>query len=370
MRNIQLIVKSGISGAVGIGLLVIHCSVFAEQDYLLTTFQMPDVERGYVSLDYTYFSESLDVFNYSEKLESTFKPERASSFHGSLSVQVTSRLMISYEREGTSATTSRDREPFRVSSDVVGNSGLIQWQLGEVLGHDAEVFFGYAKRAQDPLSIECYEYSGITVGRCEGADFTFQDPETGLDEPAVVTSADETRWSIGFSMNRAISDRWTLQHTLRYRSSDVSAKVDATILTIEDPFLLGVRINGERLGDTIDQLRQTFPQSRPWTERIVRYDLGLNWSVSDRWMVSNTIGFLSASRSDYEKVSGSEGYNSNWVWNASIWYMPSSQVTTYLRGTLTRHYLLGLDSMLYNQRTAKFFAHPYGQISAGLVFSF
>ena len=91
-----MIVKSGIRGGVGIGLLVIHFSVFAEMDYLLTMFQMPDVERGFVSLDYTYFSESLDVFNYSEKLESTFKPEKASSFYGSLSVQVTSRLMISY----------------------------------------------------------------------------------------------------------------------------------------------------------------------------------------------------------------------------------------------------------------------------------
>jgi hypothetical protein len=362
--------KSWIKGFAGIGIMAVQCSVFAEQDYFLSTFQMPDIERGYVAMDYTYFSESLDVFNYSEKLESTFKPEQASSLYGSATVKLTPELMVSYEREAVSATTSRDREPFRISSDVVGNSGLVQWQLGEILGRDAQIIFGYAERSQDALDIECYEYSGITVGRCEAADFTFQDAQTGLDEPAVVTSADETRWLIGFSINRSVSNRWSLQHTLRYRSSEVSAKVDATILTTKDPFLLGVRINGERFGDTIDRLRQTFPQSTPWTERVIRYDLGVNWSPSERWMVSNTIGFLSASRNNFKKSAGGADFDSNWVWNAGIWFMPSPQVTAYLRGTLTQRYLLGIDSMLYNQRTAKFFEHPYGQISTGLVFSF
>ena len=48
------------------------------------------------------------------------------ALYGSVSVKLTPELMVPYEREAASATTSRDREPFRISSDVVGNSGPVQ----------------------------------------------------------------------------------------------------------------------------------------------------------------------------------------------------------------------------------------------------
>ena len=65
-------IKTWFKCYVGLSLMAIQLGAVAQQDYFLATFQMPEVERGYVSLDYTYFSESLDVFNYSDKLESTF----------------------------------------------------------------------------------------------------------------------------------------------------------------------------------------------------------------------------------------------------------------------------------------------------------
>jgi hypothetical protein len=44
----------------------------AEQASRMTVLDLAEVERGYIALDYAYFSESLDVFDFASKLNSTF----------------------------------------------------------------------------------------------------------------------------------------------------------------------------------------------------------------------------------------------------------------------------------------------------------
>ena len=48
----------------------------------MTVLDLAEVERGYIALDYAYFSESLDVFDFASKLNSTFKPKDAASVYG------------------------------------------------------------------------------------------------------------------------------------------------------------------------------------------------------------------------------------------------------------------------------------------------
>ena len=354
---------------------VLLCTVmsqpgWAEQSALVTTLDLSEVERGYVALDYAYFSESLDVFDFASKLNSTFKPKEAASVFGSVGYKPTDNLMMSYQREATSAATSRDREPFEVESSVQGDALLVQWQLPERAGYGLQVLAGLATRAQDNLRVECYAYSGLTVGSCDGADLTFTDQETGQAEPAVVTAAEEDRWHIGLLLKKQYGNGISLWHRLRFSHSEIDTETQSAFLELDDPFLLGIRFNGEPLGDTIARLKRTFPQEAPWSERTLRYDIGLNVPVGTRWLLTGEIGFLKVSRTDYEELDGVPNYESNALLNASIWYNPLGTLALFGRAELSQHYLLGLDPMIYNQRTAKFFEHPYAQVSAGLLYTF
>lgn len=354
-------------------LLIVFLSSFVakgEQTLITTTFQMLDVDRGYIAFDYAYFSPSLDVFDFASKIESTFRPEEASSGYLSIAYKLSPFILVSYQKEHATAVTSRDREPFRLESDVEGETLLLQWQAGEFLGHSTQLYAGYTKREQDLLSINCYQYGSFTVGDCETADFTFTNFETGEADPALSTSARENRWLVGFSFSKLLGTDWTIQHSFRYQSSEVAASVESSFLSITDPFLLSFQLNGERLDTLIDRLRSSFPQDTPWKENVIRYDFGLNWALGEQWLVNNSLGYLSVSRNGYTAEAGEKEHDSNLMFSSSVWYTPTPSVTLYLRGEVTKNYLLGLDSMLYNQRTAKFFDYPFAQVSAGFLFSF
>ena len=134
--------------------------------------------------------------------------------------------MMSYQREATSAATSRDREPFEVESSVQGDALLVQWQLPERVGYGLQVLAGLATRAQDNLRVECYAYSGLTVGSCDGADLTFTDQETGQAEPAVVTAAEEDRWHIGLLLKKQYGNGISLWHRLRFLHSEIDTETN------------------------------------------------------------------------------------------------------------------------------------------------
>lgn len=342
----------------------------AEQASRMTVLDLAEVERGYIALDYAYFSESLDIFDFASKLDSTFKPKDAASVYGAMGYKPLSNLMISYQREETSAATTRDREPFDVESDVQGNALLIQWQLEERFGYAVQVIAGLAARQQSDLTVGCYAYTGLTVGACEGADLSFINQETGAAEPAIVTAAEEDRWQLGLLIKKQYGNGISLWHRLRYVHSDVDTDTRSVFLDLDDPFLLGIQYNGETLGTTIGRLKATFPQEAPWSEAALRYDVGLNLSVGERWLLTGEVGFLKVSRSGFEQYTGVRNYESNALLTASIWYSPVGALAVYGRAELSQHYLLGLDPMVYNQRTAKFFEHPYAQISAGLLYAF
>lgn len=352
-------------------LMVCSCLLKAEQTLISTTsFRLIEVDRGYLAADYQYFSESLDVFDFASKIDSTFRPEEAKSRNLSLAYRIMSNVLVSYRIERSSGSTSRDREPFLLESDVEGDSILIQWEAGEFLDYSTLLYGGYSQREQAPLNIPCYQYGTFTVGDCDAADFTFTNAETGVADPALITRADEDRWTIGLSFSKLLSSNWNIQHSIRFQSSDVSATVESSFLSIDDPFLLAFQLNGEPLGTLIDRLRSSFPQSSPWKERALRYDLGLNWALSDQWLLSSSLGYLRVYRNGYLEADGIREFESNMMLSASLHYAPSPSMMLFLRGEVTKNYLLGIDPMLYNQRTRKFFDYPFGQISAGLMIAF
>ncbi len=355
-----------------LGLVICLSSTWAnaEHEYITSVLEVPEIDRGYVALNYTYFSESLDIFDYASKLNSTFKPKESRGVYGTIGFKPLQRILVSYQREGSSASTIRDREPFEVKSDVKGDALLFQWQAIELWRYATQIQIGYALRKQDKLDIACYDYLGLVVGDCASADFTLNEPDTGLVAPALSSSAEESRWLFGVFLKKQYGERFSLSHRLSFTISDVEINTQSTFLDLDDPFLLGFKFNGATLGDTIARIKATFPQDQPWTERVLRYELGANYKMAQNWLLSGSLGYLTVSRSKFNRYEDIPEYESNVLVNSSLWYNPAGGFAVYLRAELTKNYLLGLDSMLYNQRTAKFFEHPYAQITAGAFYTF
>ena len=349
----------------------------ADQLYFQNLFPKPDVKVGYIVLDYSYFDESLDVFNYSEKIDSASKPESATATFKALNLKLGSRLWMSYEQEESKGTVVREAEPLQIETRITGDSLQLRGHLGDLWGHDLYAWVQKTERRQDQLNIDCYSSGGTVVGGdCPTADFKLFDSgvyaATGdkVYLPVLTSEASEERLALGILAEKNLSSRVLLKHTLRYAVSDLDSKTTSPLFEITSPFLLGSNFQGKTLGELIAGIQADLPQSEPWEETSLRYDLGLTFNFANNWLLAGSLGYIKVSRSGYDERAGKVDYDSNIVINGSLWFAPTKGFAAYLRGELSSNYLLGIDPITYNQKTSRFFEHPYGQLSAGIVLSF
>jgi hypothetical protein len=349
----------------------------SDQQYFLNLFPEPSVNRGYIILDYAYFDESLDVFNYSSRLGGASKPDRASAKFIGLGLKLTDNIWISYEDEDSEGTVVRSAEPLSIETNLAGESLHLRWSIGKWFGFKTQLFIGMADRKQGDLDIECYEYSGVILGGdCDNADFRLFDgdlfSQTGekVYYPVLSTKADEDRWFAGAVAELQLSSRLTLKQALKYQQAEISVTTTSPLFEIQSDFLLNANFGGRRLGDVLDELRNTLPQDTPWKEKSLRYDIGATYTFTDSLLAAASIGYVHVVRNQYQTSPGLKDYNRNFVVNASLWFAPTRFLATYIRGELTSNYLLGLDPITYNRKTSRFFEHPYGQLSAGIIISF
>jgi len=334
------------------------------------TYYSPDMEQGFLLADYSYFDESLDVLDYASKLNSTFRPSHATTTNFALGYRFLKQGLISYQRERSTGEITRDREPYQLDSDLDGDRIGVRWQIGQQMGLDWSLELAFNQREQGEFSVECYEYQGVVIGNCPTSALSFSDPDTLEPLPLLTTSANQDTWSITVLANHLVFDRFNLTHHVTLKRSDLEVTTQSPLFEIQSTFLLNSSFGGRKLGDLITSFKQDLPQETPWRETSIRYGASSAFLLADQWIANLQFSFLKTHRSGYVRVSGQPDYSTNMVLASSLWYSPIDNVSFFLEGMVTRHYLLGLDELTYNQRSAKFFEHPFAQLKAGIVLGF
>ena len=368
----------------------IYTSVFADIDFLNASLAELEPKATRIAAEYTYFDESLDVLDYGAKIESRSKPESANTINFSISNRLFDRAIISYQYETTTGRVTRDGEPFELESQVnghrleteifLGSERCARISIRDGCGAGSDGFIisttlGFGVREQDELAIDCIEDRGIILGGgCDSADFRLMDGdhflETGerLYYPALTSLAKEQRAYIGLNFRTVIRDKIQLNQSLRFQRSKIETGTTSRLFDIEDPFLLNTVYHGLSLGGVIDELKQELPQTTPWYENAFRYEVAGSMPLTDALFGSLALSFYKVNRPDYEPNPEREDFDNNIVLNASLWYTREF-FAIYLRAQASNHYLLGVEPISYNRKTNKFFGHPYGRLSAGIVVS-
>ena len=365
-------------------------SVVADIDFLNASLAELEPKETRIAAEYTYFDESLDVLDYGAKIESRSKPESADTINFSISNRLLDRAILTYQYETTTGRVTRDGEPFELESQVDGHRLESEIFLGSQrcerisirdgcgAGSDGFIIsttLGFGVREQDDLSIDCIEDQGVILGGgCDSADFRLMDGdhflETGerLYYPALTSLAKEQRAYIGLNFRTVIQDKLQLNQSLRFQRSKIETGTTSRLFDINDPFLLNTVYHGLSLGGVIDELKQELPQTTPWYENAFRYEIAGSMPLTDSLFGSLALSFYKVKRPDYEPNPEREDFDNNIVLNASLWYT-GEFFAVYLRAQASNHYLLGVEPISYNRKTNKFFGHPYGHLSAGIVVS-
>ncbi|MEK9877674.1 MAG: hypothetical protein VW684_13530 [Betaproteobacteria bacterium] len=334
------------------------------------TFYAPDYDQGFLLLDYHYFDESLDVLDYSSKLSSTFKPESATSTYLGLGYRFFEKGLISYQRERSKGKITRDREPYLLESKVDGDRLGIRWQIGSRFNVNWSLELAYLSREQPEVAIKCYEFQGSVFGACSDSTLSFADPITDAPLPLLESDAQQSTWAATLFANHELFDRLNVTHHVLIKQSDLEINTRSPLFDIESPFLLNSSFGGRKLSEIITGFKQDLPQQTPWKETSFRYGVSGGLLLSDRWIANVQLAVTKVKRSGYQWVEGNPNYESNTILSTSLWYTPIQNVSLYVEGMVTQHYLLGIDELTYNQRTSRFFEHPFAQIKTGFVLGF
>ena len=324
-----------------------------------------------LSTEYTYFDKDLDIINYLESLEGSSRPEKYSQSALSLAYKFeTWRPFIEYRE--VSGSVERSSQPFEVESNADYWGGGLAYSTGDA-DEGGSAVFQLTSATQDDISIECYERSGVVLGgACEQADFQLIDGDLLLETgdtvafPVLTSSAEALSADLSLNWWR----RWSsypilLGHTLKLTGSEVEHESYSPLYDLQSSFLLNTPFNGKTLGTLISELQDDLPQQSSWQEAVIRYDFSASYFIDD-WIVSGSLGALYAERFNYADPLEREQYNSNFIVTGEIWYQ-FQDASVYLKGEAFSNYLLGIDPLVYTNKSSRFFEHPYGQVTVGLI---
>ena len=352
-------------------MFVVFGAASHSSDLLSETFSSSIDSSLLVDVRHTHFSKDLDVIGYLDSLEGTSRPKKYSQSAFTLAYKFeTWRPFIEFRE--VSGSVERSSQPFQVESNAD------YWGLGLAYSsgdsdNGGSAVFQLTSATQDDVTIDCYERSGVVLGgACEEADFQLIDGDLLLETgdkvafPVLTSSAEAL--SAELSLNRW--RRWSsspilLGHTLKLIASEVEHDSYSPLYDLQSNFLLNTPFNGKTLGALISELQDDLPQQSPWQEAVIRYDFSASYFLDD-WIVSGSLGALYAERFNFADALEREQYNTNFIVTGEIWYQ-FQDASVYLKGEAFSNYLLGIDPLVYTNKSSRFFEHPYGQVTVGLI---
>lgn len=321
-----------------------------------------------IKLDLDYFNKNLDFVNYLEKINTSSIPEElrrisiAYTYHNK-------RVILGGKFTQESGQISRAVEPFKINNifkDYQLNYSTSFWN-GK---REIKLTLGMIK--QSDISLDCVQRSNILLGgNCSNADFKLLDgdafSETGERRylPVLNSSAESQYLKFGYGFNHIFSDI-KLSLTTSLAIHRVSHDTYSPLFELTSDFLLNSAIKEKTLRTVINELQQELPQQTPWHDVVFGLQLDSFFRVMDGQVIAS-LGMLYSEKFDFEYE---QKYKQNTYIKIGYSKMLMDKLSVNLSGTVYQHYLQGIQPILYTPKTAKFFAHPYGELHFSIDYKF
>lgn len=92
--------------------------VIADLD-LITNNLSTENTTAIIGIEYSYFSPSLDVFDFAEKIQSSATPQKSESIQLNLLIPIESLgLTLGYEYKPSSASVTREIQPLNLETQI------------------------------------------------------------------------------------------------------------------------------------------------------------------------------------------------------------------------------------------------------------
>lgn len=315
-----------------------------------------------------YFSKKLDVTDYLGKINTSSIPERLLRTHLNYTYNVRD-FSLGMNLHNETGNITRSVEPLEIENQFTG---------ADVIG---EYFFAQNKKRislilgvlkQKPIILDCVQRANILLGgNCIEADFRLLDGDVFNEtNESKYLSVLESKADSVFVKSKYTSDfNWYGIEFSTYIAVDahkIEHQSDSPLFKLESPFLLNSDVRGKTLAQVIDDLQAELPQKQPWYDMVIKVGMDMTKPLKHLNMKAN-VGVLYSEKIQYESV---QSYKENFYLTLGFEYYVAKQAKITFEGTGYLHYLQGIQPILYTPKTAKYFAHPYAELSLSLNYKF
>jgi len=321
-----------------------------------------------IDIKIDHFSKGLDFVNYLDKINTSSIPEElyrnqfgytyigsSHEFGGSISHEV--------------GNISRPVEPLSIENTFTQYE-LYLSKFNWDRKHQFSLNVGIIE--QEEISLDCVQRGNVLLGgSCDNADFRLLDgdflEQTGSRRylPVLDSSASAIYAKLTHTLNYYTSE---YKHSINTVLSihQVEHHTESPLFALTSDFLLDSQLQGQSLRKIISDLQAELPQQTAW------YDITLDISVESAYKVGDgsiygQIGLLYSEKLDYES---DQQYKQNTYIKLGYQTELIERLSINVSGIAYQHYLQGIQPILYTPKTAKFFAHPYGELSIGMTYYF
>lgn len=296
---------------------------------------------------YDAFSPNMDVLDYASRASGSSKLQDFHNVRIGIRYAATSRLTLAYRYLISDQTVSRTLQPTSIDDHITG--------------HDARLQYTFYRSDKLELAIE----GGIRTHHAKRLDFYRYDTTSGGipisavslpgQPPVFSLIAGDRSWLAALRGAVSLAPHLRVDAGIEMRQTSVYAR------------LLSVNLNDPVLGPS---LRNESPQSTPWHERQLMFQLGTTWAPY-RWLgLSAHYTFYHIRRSGYVPKPGNLDYDTNHQLDAYLFLHLNPSVSVYGHGRISRRFILGQMPLAYNTRVSSHYKNPFGYLSAGISFRF
>jgi len=273
-------------------------------------------------------------------------------------------FIFGYEGAKFSGKGLRAIHPKNVESSVDSN----KYFFGFNLNSKVSVKFYNTSATVRPVKTSCYQRGSLVIGFCDDADFNIY----SLD-PKYEILGDNIIYLSGKSLAKGVKFIYKLDS---FYSDAVSIMLEnkennfhwlTPVEDIESPVILNATINGERVGDVIDELLTDLPPKIPWITNTMSLGTKKTFHLKKlNFYIKNEI--LYGSRT---KFIGFEEYRNKINFLAELgFFVGYSGISFEAYGRLYSNFLLWEKEELYNKKSYNYFNKPFGLIGGKVVYRF
>jgi len=319
------------------------------------------------------FTPALDLFNFAAKSGTTSRITAISAYTIGLGYHVNDRLNLRYNFQISDQTGSRTVEPFRVNSRFYRHEARLQYAFYSNYPWRFAVEAGGRMHLGRKESFQRFHTGpalGAGVINVQAGSLNFDNVHGVLSSsnPAFPVLTEQTK---DFSYLGAIRGRYEPLPTLdidfgvEFRRVRISALFSSPSLNHASAIFGNTLLASAR-----NKATSNFPQFTPWHENHVLIQGSLTWHPWSRVTLAGDWTHYQIKRQGFDAKGTTSNFSSSEQFDAYAMMQVVDNLSMYVHGRASTHFVLGDQPLAFNSRTSSKFKNPFGSISAGVVMGF